>query len=207
MPMETLAKLFGGQARIKLMRLFLLNPDQTFVLEDIVTRSRVQRSGARRELNSLASLGFVKQKTITTAGARGAKKKSIGFTINADFQYLGPIKDLLIDPNLLLHEDVLHKFRPAGKMKLMIVAVVFNGDDKSRADILIVGDKLKRNIIHQVVKGLEAEIGKELDYVVLDTHEYLYRLDMYDKLILDILDFPHTKLVDTGQLSTTIAKK
>ena len=204
--METLAKLFGGQARIKIMRLFLLNEDQVFSIDDIVSRSRVMRPSARREVNSLLSLGFIKSKTITVTGSRGSKKKFPGYIINTDFQYLKPIKDLLIDPNLLLHEDVIQKFKPAGKIKLMIVAGVFIGNTESRADIMIVGDKLKRNIIQQVVKGLEAEIGKELNYVVFDTSEFIYRMDMYDKLVLDIIDFPHSKLVDTGQLSTYIAK-
>ena len=204
--MDTLAKLFGGQARIKIMRLFLLNTDQVFTIEEIVTRSRVMRAGARRELTSLLSLGFIKSKVITVAGSRGAKKKVSGYMINNDFQYLKPIKDLLVDPNLLLHEDIVHKFKPVGKIKLMIVAGVFIGNEESRADILIVGDKLKRNIIHQIVKSLEAEIGKELNYIVFDTAEFIYRIDMYDKLVLDVLDFPHSKIIDTKQLSTYIAK-
>ncbi len=204
--MDTLAKLFGGQARIKIMRLFLLNTDQVFTIDEIVTRSRVMRAGARRELTSLLSLGFIKSKVLTVAGSRGSKKKVSGYMINNDFQYLKPIKDLLVDPNLLLHEDIVHKFKPVGKIKLMVVAGVFIGNEESRADILIVGDKLKRNIIHQIVKSLEAEIGKELNYIVFDTAEFIYRIDMYDKLVLDVLDFPHSKIIDTKQLSTYIAK-
>ncbi len=204
--MDTLAKLFGGQARIKIMRLFLLNTDQVFTIDEIVTRSRVMRAGARRELTSLMSLGFIKSKVVTVAGSRGGKKKLPGYVINKDFQYLRPIKDLLVDPNLLLHEDIVQKFKPVGKIKLMIVAGVFIGNEESRADILIVGDKLKRNIIQQIIKGLEAEIGKELNYIVLDTAEFAYRINMYDKLVLDVLDFPHSKIINTGQLSTYIAK-
>jgi len=189
------------------MRLFLLNTDQVFTIDDVVSRSRVMRAGARREINSLVSLGFIKQKIVTTQGARGAKKKTPGWIVNIDFLYLQPIKDLLVDPNLLLHEDVVHKFKPAGKMKLLLVAGVFIGNEESRADIMIVGDKLKRNIIQQVVKSLEAEIGKEHDYVEFDSTEFNYRINMYDKLILDILDFPHKKLIDLGQLSTPVSKK
>mgnify|MGYP001558836910 CR=1 FL=1 len=68
-------------------------------------------------------------------------------------------------------------------------------------------DKLKKNILQQLMKGLEAEIGKELDYVVFDTEEFKYRLDMYDKLVCDVIDLPHLKLIDNGQLSTYISKK
>ncbi len=205
--MDTLAKLFGGQARIKIMRLFLLNQDQVFRIEDIISRSRVMRAGTRRELNALMGMGFVKQKLITEEGVRGAKKKIPVWFLNMNFSYVNQIKDLLVDPNLLLQEDLKDRFKPIGKIKLLLVSGVFIGDDKSRVDIMIVGDKLKRNVIQQVVKALEAEIGKELDYVVFDTDEFIYRLDMYDKLVSDILDFDHQRLIDTPELSTRASNK
>jgi predicted transcriptional regulator len=72
--METLAKLFGGVARVKIMRLFLLNTE-AFTIEEVVSRSRVMKAGARRELGALAAMGFIKQKTIAVEGYRGAKKR------------------------------------------------------------------------------------------------------------------------------------
>ncbi|MBK5215706.1 MAG: hypothetical protein JJE53_02785 [Candidatus Pacebacteria bacterium] len=205
--METLAKLFGGQARVRIMRLFLLNGSNNFEIEGVVSRSRVTKSNVRKEINALSTMGFVKSKTITKEGSRGAKKKVTVWSLNTGFQYLGSLRDLLIDPTLLLQEDLPQRFKQIGKIKLMIVSGVFIGNSKSRADLLIVGDKLKKNILQQVIKSLEAEIGKELDYVVLDTEEFKYRLDMYDKLVCDIIDLPHEKLIDNGQLSTYITKK
>ncbi len=205
--METLAKLFGGQARVRIMRLFLLNNDSNFEVEEIVSRSRVTKANVRKEINSLSAMNFIKQKIITKEGYRGAKKKATAYHLNPEFQYLQPMREILIDPTLLLQEDLPQRFRQVGKIKLMIVSGVFIGNSKSRADVLIVGDKLKKNILQQVVKGLEAEIGKELDYVVFDTEEFKYRVDMYDKLVCDIIDLPHEKLIDNGQLSTYISKK
>lgn len=204
--METLVKLFGGQARIKIMRLFLLNT-QTFELEEVIARSRVTKANARRELNALTAMGFIKHKLITKEGSRGAKKKVNGWHLNPSFQYLKAVHDLLIDPDLLLQEDLAQRFRPAGKIKLMIVSGVFVGDSKSRVDVMLVGDKLKKNVLQQIVKGLEAEIGKELDYVVFDGDEFKYRLEMYDKLVCDIIELPHHKIIDNGQLSTYISQK
>ncbi|HLP86311.1 MAG TPA: hypothetical protein VK153_00310 [Candidatus Paceibacterota bacterium] len=204
--METLAKLFGGQARVKIMRLFLLNNSSSFEIEDIVSRSRVMKNNVRKEINVLAAMDFIKEKIITKEGYRGAKKKVTVWSLNPGFQYLDPLRDILVEPSLLLQEDLPQRFRQAGKIKLMLVSGVFIGDDKSRADVMIVGDKLKKNILQQVIKSLEAEIGKELDYVVFDTEEFKYRLDMYDKLVCDIIDLPHEKLIDNGQLSTYISK-
>lgn len=205
--METLARLFGGQARVRIMRLFLLNDENNFELEDIVSRVRVTKANVRKEINALSAIGFIKQKTITKEGYRGSKKKVVVWSLDTSFEYLSSLRDILVDPSLLLQEDLPQRFRQAGKIKLMIVSGVFIGDKESRVDVMIIGDKLKKNIFQQVIKGLEAEIGKELNYVIFDTEEFKYRLEMYDKLVCDIIDLPHEVLIDNGQLSTYITKK
>ncbi len=205
--MEILSKLLGSQARVKIMRLFLLNSGIAFEVEDIVSRSRVTKANVRKEINALTSIGFIKQKSLVKEGSRGAKKRVSAWQLDSTFQYIAAMQDLLVDPNFLMQEDLTHRFKQIGKIKLMVVSGVFIGDSKSRADLLLVGDKLKKNILQQIIKSLEAEIGKELDYVVLDTEEFKYRLDMYDKLVCDIIDLPHLKLIDNGQLSTYISKK
>lgn len=205
--METLAKLFGGQARVKIMRLFLLNGASAFEIEEISSRSRVTKVNARKEVNALFAMGFVKHKVVSKEGSRGTKKKVTAFYLNPSFQHLDSIRDLLVDPNLLVEDGLLsQRFKQIGKIKLMLVSGVFIGDTESRVDVLIVGDKLKKNVLQQVMKVLEAEIGKELDYVVFDTEEFKYRLDMYDKLVCDVIDLPHLKLIDNGQLSTYVSK-
>ena len=205
--METLAKLFGGPARVKIMRLFLLNGNTNFDVEEITNRSRVTKQSARREINALSAMGFIKHKLVVKDGSRGTKKKVTAYYLNPFFQYLEAIRDLIVDPNLLVEDGLAQRFKQIGKIKLMIVSGVFIGDSESRVDMLLVGDKLKKNILQQAVKGLEAEVGKELDYVVFDTQEFKYRLDMYDKLVCDVIDLPHLKLIDNGQLSTYISKK
>jgi hypothetical protein len=204
--METLTKLFGGQARVRIMRLFLLN-DGPFEIDDVVSHSRVNKANVRKEINMLTNIGFLKIKTITKEGYRGVKKKVSAWELDPMFGHLVAIKEMLINPDILLQDDFVQRFKPAGKIKLLIVSGIFIGDDKSRADVLIVGDKLKKNIIQQVMKNLEAEIGKELNYVVFDSEEFKYRTDMYDKLVCDIIDLPHKKLIDSGQLSTYVSKK
>ena len=73
--------------------------------------------------------------------------------------------------------------------------------------MLIVGDKMKRSKIEEEVRKLEAEIGTELVYAVFDTKEFIYRLDMYDKLVRDILDFPHEVIFQAKELSTQTLRK
>ena len=81
-------------------------------------------------------------------------------------------------------------------MKLVIVAGVFIQNLESRLDLLIAGDNLKRHVVEHVVKGLEAEIGKELTYAAFDMQELQYRVGMYDRLLRDVMESPHRTLLD-----------
>jgi hypothetical protein len=45
-------------------------------------------------------------------------------------------------------------------------------------------------------------MGKEIRYSAFETGEFQYRLGMYDKLIRDVLDYPHETVLDKLGVST-----
>ncbi len=126
---------------------------------------------------------------------------------NSFFKYAAELEDLLVRSDSLNKEKILDNFKKVGRVKLLIVSGVFIKDYNSRVDLLIVGDKLRRGRIEEKVRKLEAEVGAELVYAVFDTKEFMYRLSMYDKLVRDILDYPHEVLLQTKELSTYSLKK
>lgn len=196
------------------MRLFLLNQEQGFEMKDIALRSRVSGPMARRDINALMAIDFLKKKTFSKEvkigkgkRAKSKHKRVQGYTLNPEFHYITQVKNLLIDAEFLKKEDIIARFKPLGKVKLLIVAGIFIRDEESRIDFMLVGDNLKRAQLDQTIKTLEAEIGKELAYAVFSTKEFLYRLNMYDKLVRDVLDFPHERIIDNRQLSTQPLKK
>jgi hypothetical protein len=197
--MEILGKLFGSAARVKMMRLFILNTETVFDIKTASARTRVQKPAVRKELNVLTSIGFVKR--------RVAKGKTVGWVFNPDFQFLAPIKELVLDPEFMHKDEVASRFKQLGKVKLLAVAGIFTQDPNSRLDILLVSDKVKRPALEQIVRGLESDLGKELAYAMFTTEEFKYRLDMYDKLLSDMLDFPHEKLIAAPEFSTFTLKK
>ncbi len=192
--MEILGKILGNPARVKIMRLFLLNKSKGFKNKDIVTRSRVNASVVRKELSTLLSAGFI-------------KKRSLDWSFNSSFKYAHEFEGLLVGSDTLNKEAIAESFRKAGKIKLLLVSGVFIKDKDSRVDLLLVGDKMKKGKIEEGIRKLEAEIGAELVYAIFDTKEFSYRLSMYDKLVRDILDFPHEVVVQTKELSTQALKK
>ncbi len=195
--MEILGKILGNAARVKIMRLFLLNRTTAFKSKDVALRTRVKLNSSSRELKLLSSVNFIKKRSST-----GAE-----WIFNPTFKYGKEFEDLLISSDSLNKKTVLDNFKKVGRVKLLVVSGVFIKNDDSRVDLLIVGDKMKKGKIDEGVKRLEAEIGTELVYAIFDTQEFLYRLNMYDKLIRDILDFPHEVILQGKELSTQSLKK
>jgi hypothetical protein len=70
------------------------------------------------------------------------------------------------------------------------------GEQKSRVDLLIVGEAIKRPKAEKVLESLSAELGREVIYSIMDVEEYNYRFKMYDKFIRDIFDMPHERVID-----------
>ena len=176
------------------MRLFLLNKSNKFNNKDIVKRSRITPSIARSELKLLSSIGFI-------------KKRGLDYCFNYSFKYISEFENLLVVPDALDKDAILNNFKKNGRLKLLLVSGVFIKNKDSRVDLLIVGDKMKKGKIEEGVHKLEAEIGAELVYALFDTKEFFYRLNMYDKLVRDILDFPHEVVLQTKELSTHTLKK
>ena len=192
--MEILGKILGSSARVKIMRLFLLNRGKSFKNKDIVKRSRVSSDILRRELRLLSTIDFI-------------KKRNTDWSYNPAFKYGTELEALLVNADTLNTGIILQNFKNIGKVKLVLVSGIFIKNDDSRVDLLIVGDKMKRGRIEEGMRRLEAGIGAELVYAVFDREEFLYRLNMYDKLVRDILDFPHEVILQTKELSTQALKK
>lgn len=212
--MEILGKLFSSDALVKVMRLFLMHKEEAFDLDDITERSRVKSTSAKLEIKLLEDIGFIKKKVFTKDVIKPArkssaksrqrtkdkdpeivKKKCKGWMINDKFPYIRPLQALLIETETLEREDLASKFKNVGKIKLLLAAGVFIQDEESRVDLLIVGDNLKKRTIEDIISRLEAEMGTALDYAIFETDDFKYRVDMYDKLVCDVLEFPHEKVL------------
>ena len=182
---DPLIKLFGSHARLKLLRLFLFNPSKSFTAADAAARSRITAPEARRELLNLAAAGLLKK----------GRTKLTRYELNAKFPYLQALKQLLLN-TARRGDSVPERLRAAGGIKLIILNGVFVGDVEGSFDMLIAGDRIRESALREKVKGLEAELGRELRYALLSTADFLYRLNMNDKLVRDVMDYPHRIVYD-----------
>jgi len=195
--MDILGKLFGDNGRVKILRLFLLNPDLVFSNKDVSKRSGVGEAITEKEVVLLEKIDFLEKKEIITDKKEsGKKEKNFGWQLNPDFSYLKELEDLLFSVEFLTKEDLVKKIRSTGRIKLIIVSGIFINNNESRADLLIVGDGINKKVLDKTLKKMELEIGKELYYGIFDSDDFKYRISVYDKFIRDVLDFPHKIIFD-----------
>lgn len=200
---DVLGKLFDSSARVKIMRLFLFNPEKIFEPSEVKTKSHVAPRIATSELSRLRAVGLIKRKRgskeiLRTRGKKQTKKKKQinGWALNDRFQYLGALQSLLLSSKSFDRRIITKRFAGAGRIKLLLISGIFIKNEDSRIDILIVGDYLRKSIIGKALRALEAEMGKELRYAAFGTNDFTYRLGMYDKFVRDIVDYPHERLID-----------
>ncbi len=201
--MEILAKLFGSEARVRMIRLFLFNMDSVFTAYDVAEKTKSNSKVVKKELLSLLSIGIIKKKVFTRDVSVKKGKKVLtkkvqenGYVLDQKFPYLHSLKNLLIMVSLHANDSLVKRFSSVGRVKFFVASGVFIQEWDTRVDLLIVGDDLNLAKLDLVIKSIEAEIGKELRYSVFETEDFEYRYGMHDRLIRDIMDSPRTTLVD-----------
>ncbi len=193
--MDILTAIFGTQAKVRILRLFLFNPETPFFLQEMVERTKRTSKEVSHELSMLVKADLLK-KRLTTKEVNGKKLHGLSYQLNPKFVYLAELKNFLTVASVSADESLQRRFSGVGKLQLMVASGLFVQNWEARVDLLLVGDKLDLKKIEAVIKGLEAEVGKELAYSAFETADFEYRLGIHDRLIRDIIDYPHVTLLD-----------
>ena len=184
---DELQKLFGSSARVKLLRLFLFNPRSSYTPQDAAKRARVEPDEAAREIGMFSRIGLLERAKRAGRGIR--------WGLASNFEYTAALQNLLLNaPGR--SRDIVARIRAAGAFKVVILSGIFVGEWEGRLDIFLVGDRVNERKLRECIRGLEAEIGKEVRYALLTSENFLYRLNMNDKLVRDVLDYTHRIVLD-----------
>ncbi|OGF27598.1 hypothetical protein A2303_02935 [Candidatus Falkowbacteria bacterium RIFOXYB2_FULL_47_14] len=209
-----LGKLFGSKARVKILKLFLLNPGKKYYIREMARDLKLQPNSVRRELENLEKFGL-----LTSAVAEGEIKdedngeasqnnKKTGrktdepsktdkkyFRVNADFVLFEEIKALIMKAQILYEKDFIEKLQKTGYLKLLILTGFFVNLPGVPVDLFIVG-RLHRPGLLKVIKEMEGELGREINYTIMDTKEFRYRRDITDVFLYSILEAKKIVVID-----------
>ena len=188
-------QLFGSKTRVKLLQLFYSNPNRSFYVREITRKIDEQINSVRRELSNLLSIGII---------TSDSNNNKLYYEVNQKFEYYQPLSAIFGNkpyadttstatavttadtPTNDPEDDIAKKLRAVGKVELVILTGQFTRDELSGIDLLIVGD-VNSVQVKKFVEEFEKKEGKEIRYVVMTTKEYLYRIEINDRFVTQLL--------------------
>ena len=131
------------------------------------------------------------------------KKDRVFYALNENFEFFNELKDLVLKSSPAEKDKMVRRILTLGKIKLAIVSGIFlteYPDDlntfSSKTDLFIVGDDIDRRRLSLFLRSLEAEVGKEIRFGVMEKDEFEYRYNMFDRFVRVLLEAPHEKLIN-----------
>ena len=215
-----LDKLFGSHTRVKLLKLFLLHSKQRYYIREIARNLSLQLNSVHRELVNLEELGIIRSGAadsdeIITAGEDNSAPAELSpaelkelkktdkkadkkfYQANRDFVFFNEIKALIIKSQIMYEKDFADKLKKLGKIKLLVLTGFFVGNADSNIDLLMVGDFNKTKLV-KLVKELESELVREVNYYTMTDEEFTYRREIADVFLYNVLDGDKIVVLDEG---------
>ncbi len=210
--------LFGSRARVKLLQIFLNNPQQHYYLRELTRKLNLQLTAVRREVTNLEKIGIlvsidvpdeeddedkkVAKSKKPTKGKKSTKTKKKPTTkkhymINREFLLFPELKGLFIKAQLLLEQDFVKKVESLSRLKLFVLTGVFVDNEDAGTDMLLVGT-VNRRKLKMIVEKFEKDVDREINYTVMTPQEFNYRKEITDRFLYTILGGKKVVVVDAG---------
>jgi len=189
--------LFGSKTRVKLLHLFLNNPNRAFYVREITRKIDEQINSVRRELANVLSVGIIKS---------DSSNNRLYYEINQDYQHYEPLRAIFADSHLQSEvaasgevNDWTKRLKPLGDVRVALFSGSLVRGSSSELDVLLAGDINKTQAKH-FMKSLEEEEGRSLNYSIMSYEDFYYRLSIKDRFITAITNGKFTVLQDTENI-------
>ncbi|PLS80618.1 transcriptional regulator [Candidatus Saccharibacteria bacterium] len=191
--------LFGSKTRVKLLHLFLNNPNRAFYVREITRKIDEQINSVRRELANMLSIGIIKS---------DSSNNRLYYEINQDYPHFKPLREIFADSQLqseaaatVESNDWSKRLKPLGDVRVAVFSGSLVKGSSSDVDVLIVGD-INKTQAKRFMKELEEDENRALNYTVMSYEDFYYRLSIKDRFVASIVSGKYTVLMDTEQILT-----
>lgn len=199
----TINALFGSKTRVKLLHLFLNNPDKSFYVREITRLIDEQINSVRRELSNMMDVGIITSET---------EDNKLYYKANKKYEFFGPFKDIFaplkrvssnVGPRQKTEADGgwQEDVRTLKGLRIAIAAGILVEGSASSVDLLLVGSPAPSKT-KQVIERVESAEGREINYTVMTYDEFYYRLSVRDRFIMELFAGKHLTIVDTDNIVT-----
>ncbi len=200
--------LFGSKTRVKLMRLFMSNPDKAFYVREITRLIDEQINSVRRELSNMMNAGVITSDN---------SDNKLYYKANKRYKFHEPFKAIFTDKvtpalngrskekvkdeapldNLSDNSSQWRKLiADANGLHLAIASGRLVSDSSNRLDLLLVVDDTRPVSVNKLVSKIEKLIDNDLNYSSLGYNEFRYRLSVKDRFLGEVLNAKHEVVKD-----------
>ncbi|NOR47001.1 MAG: hypothetical protein GQ533_03000 [Methanosarcinaceae archaeon] len=182
-----LEQIVTSKTRVKLLTLFLLNPDTEMYVREISRRIEENINAVRRELANLEDIGLL------GSYFKGNLKY---FVVNKQMPIYEELKSIILKTegvSKVLHDD-LQKLGSIDKAYIYGSFASGKADGTSDIDVMIVGDVDEDSLIIDI-KQLEDFLMREVNYTLYTPEEYTKRLQNKDSFLTNVLREPNIPLI------------
>lgn len=182
-----LEHLFGSKTRVKLMMLFLNQPEEAFFIRELTRKINTQINAVRREIENLSRFGLISEMEEPDTGQAkrpGLKRKY--YKINANFPLLLEIKSLMIKSHLLMEKTLHREIASIGNVEYLAFMGTFLGQ-KDPVDLFIVGT-LDADKMQQLMHKAEKDMNAQINFTCLSPQEFAYRREITDRFLISVLN-------------------
>ncbi len=172
-----LKQLFTSGARIKLLEIFLLNPDGEFFIRELTRKLDEQINSIRRELGNLKSVGLLLSRI---------KNRKKFYVVNKGFLLFNELRSIIMKASASL-DNLIKKLQKIGQIELLVISGIFL-EKSSPTDLFIVGDADKQEIEDLLTREIETK--RPIKISIINKEDFLYRLKINDKFVMELLNDP-----------------
>jgi hypothetical protein len=191
-----LEQFLGSKSRACILELFFSLSDQWFSQRDIAKRLKLQPEAVKKEIALLQRLKILRFRRQEAMGSRHGRGQIV-YGVNERFSLFKELRDFILKAKLLFRRDFVDDIIGSGEIKFFCLTGIFlNLREITKTDILIVG-KVNRQKFTRVVKIFEKELGDEIYYTIFSEKDFLYRIQITDQFVHNVLDHHPLIVVDT----------
>ena len=176
-----LKALFSSQTRVKLLSTFLLHPEEEFFIRELTRLLGEQINSIRRELENLRRVGLVKSRH---------KNRKKYYRVDTEFSLFPELRGIF-SKEIQTESPVIASLKKLPNIQLILLAGAFTGTE-SKVDLLIVG-VVKKEFLEALLA--QDPSLKDVKYSIFSEADFLYRLSLRDRFILEILNDPRNFIV------------
>jgi hypothetical protein len=178
--MASLADLFVSRVRVKLIKIFLSEPQEIFYVRQLVRMSGEEINAVRRELARLETRGLLRKEP---------RANRLYYSFIKSYPFYQDLLSLVAKTTGLGATIVKHKNK-LGNVKFAMLSGRFvrfmQRKSEEDIDLLLVG-QINMHELNQMVRAAESQREKEINYAPMTSDEFAFRKSRRDPFLLRIL--------------------